>query len=82
MLKTISYNLLVWIYCLQVLIVIKVCASFTFLLPFLLDQDENTRPFIYQFFAVFFPVLIVETIIILQMVKYAELKKVKKEENL
>ncbi|MFK8043927.1 MAG: hypothetical protein AB8B72_00425 [Crocinitomicaceae bacterium] len=64
------------------LIVIKLFASITFLLPFLLDQDESTRPFIYQFFAVFFPVLIIETFIILQMVKHAELKKLKKQENL
>jgi len=64
------------------LIVIKLFASITFLLPFLLDQDATTRPFIYQFFAVFFPVLIVETAIILQMVKHAELKKLKKQENL
>ena len=62
-------------------IVIKLFASLGFLLPFLLNQDETTRPFIYQFFAVFFPILFVETLLILQFVKFAELEKTQKDEN-
>ncbi|MFK8039630.1 MAG: hypothetical protein AB8B74_15165 [Crocinitomicaceae bacterium] len=61
---------------------IKILGSLVFLLPFILSKDESTKPFVYQFFAVFFPSLIVETMVILQLVKQAELKKPKKEENL
>jgi hypothetical protein len=48
--------------------VIKILGSLVFLLPWLLQQDEFTRPFVYQFFAVFFPSLIVETLVVLKLV--------------
>jgi hypothetical protein len=57
--------------------VIKILGSALFLLPWILNQDEFTKPFIYQFFGVFFPVLIIETRIILNLVnsKSSENKK-------
>ncbi|MGV6860556.1 MAG: hypothetical protein ACWA41_02230 [Putridiphycobacter sp.] len=48
--------------------VIKILGSLVFLSPWLLDQDEFTRPFVYQFFGVFFPTLLVETLTILKLV--------------
>ena len=64
----------------MVFIMVKLFASLAFLLPFLLNQDETTRPFVYQFFGVFFPILLVETILILQIVKYVELQNSEKKE--
>ncbi len=61
--------------------VIKILGSFAFLMPFLMNQDDSTRPFVYQFFAVFFPTLLVETLVILKLTNLAEAEKVKKDEN-
>lgn len=48
--------------------VIKFLASLVFLLPELLDQTDLTRPYIYQFFAIFFPVLLVESLVFMRIV--------------
>ncbi len=48
--------------------VIKFLASLVFLLPDLLEQTDYTRPFIYQFFAVFFPILLIESIVFMRIV--------------
>lgn len=48
--------------------VIKFLASILFLLPHLLNQTDFTRPFAYQFFAIFFPVLLVESIVFMKIV--------------
>ncbi len=48
--------------------VIKILSSAVFLLPWVLNKDELTRPFVYQFFGVFFPSLIIETSIILKLI--------------
>ena len=61
--------------------VIKILGSFAFLLPWLMDQDEFTRPLVYQFFAVFFPTLLVETIVILKVVTAIEDEKDNFDEN-
>lgn len=61
--------------------VIKILGSASFLMPFLMDQDETTRPFVYQFFAVFFPTLLLETLVILKLTNMAEAEKIKKDEN-
>ena len=61
--------------------VIKILGSFVFLLPWLMDQDDFTRPLVYQFFAVFFPTLLVETMVILKVVSAIEDKKIKIDEN-
>ena len=60
---------------------IKILGSLVFLLPFILNKDEATKPFVYQFFAVFFPSLIVETMVILKLTNLAEAEKIKKQEN-
>lgn len=46
---------------------LKIFASIGFLLPWLTNQDDLTMPFIYQFFGVFFPLLLIETIIIVKL---------------
>lgn len=61
--------------------VIKILGSFVFLLPWLMEQDEFTRPFVYQFFAVFFPTLLVETMVILKFVNVIEEEKTKNDQN-
>lgn len=61
--------------------VIKILGSFVFLLPWLMNQDEFTRPFVYQFFAVFFPTLLVETMVILKVVSAIENEKEKNDQN-
>ena len=61
--------------------VIKILGSFMFLLPWLMDQDGSTRPFVYQFFAVFFPTLLVETMVILRVITAIEDEKTKNDQN-
>ncbi len=60
---------------------IKIFGSLAFLLPFLMDQDDSTRPFVYQFFGVFFPSLLVETLVILKMTNHIDQESVKTDEN-
>ncbi len=55
--------------------VIKILSSAVFLLPWLLNKDELTRPFVYQFFGVFFPILIIETSIILKLINQKSTEK-------
>lgn len=55
--------------------VIKILGSLVFLLPWLLNQDDFTKPFIYQFFGIFFPTLILETLVILRLVNAKTSKK-------
>lgn len=61
--------------------VIKILGSFVFLSPWLMHQDDFTRPFVYQFFAVFFPTLLVETMVILKVVNAIENEKSKNDQN-
>ena len=61
--------------------IIKILGSFVFLLPWLMNQDDFTRPFVYQFFAIFFPTLLVETMVILRVVTAIEDEKTKLDEN-
>jgi len=61
--------------------VIKILGSFVFLMPWLMHQDDFTRPFVYQFFAVFFPTLLVETMVILKVVTAIEDEKLNLDEN-
>lgn len=60
---------------------LKIFGSLMFLLPFIMNQDETTKPFVFQFFAVFFPSLIVETLVILKLTNLAEAEKLEKQEN-
>ncbi len=59
--------------------IIKIMGSFVFLLPYLMDQDDFTRPFVYQFFGVFFPSLFVETYVILRLLKVVDKQNAKDE---
>lgn len=59
--------------------ILKMVGALLFLVPWLTNQDEFTRPFVYQFFAVFFPVLFVETYLILRLLKINEAQKEQKE---
>ena len=61
--------------------VFKILGSFLFLFPWLADQDEFTRPFVYQFFAIFFPTLLFETLIILKVINAIEAEKATNDEN-
>ncbi len=61
--------------------VFKILGSFLFLFPWLADQDEFTRPFVYQFFAIFFPTLLFETAIILKVINAIEDEKKINDEN-
>ena len=64
-----------------VLTVFKILGSFVFLYPWLADQDEFTRPFVYQFFAIFFPTLLIETLVILKVINSIEAEKTINDEN-
>jgi len=55
--------------------VIKILSSAIFLYPWIAEQDDLTRPIVYQFFAVFFPNLIVETLVVLSFVNANTSKK-------
>ena len=60
--------------------VLKMVGALLFLVPWITNQDEFTRPFVYQFFAVFFPTLLIETWLILSLLKINEVEKEQKEQ--
>jgi len=64
-----------------VLTVFKILGSFVFLYPWLADQDESTKPFVFQFFAIFFPILLFETLIILRVINAIEEEKTINDKN-
>jgi len=64
-----------------VFVVFKILGSFVFLYPWLADQDDSTRPFVYHFFAVFFPTLLFETLVILRVINAIEEEKTTNDEN-
>jgi len=45
----------------MIYMVIKTVTSIMFLSPWLFNKDEFSRPIVYQFFLLFFPVLFIET---------------------
>jgi ABC-type iron transport system FetAB permease component len=47
---------------------IKMLLILLFLSPWLVYQNEFSRPIVYQFFAIFFPLLFVETIVLVRLV--------------
>ena len=47
---------------------IKMLLILLFLSPWLVDQNEFSRPIVYQFFSVFFPLLVVETLVLIRLV--------------
>ena len=48
--------------------VIKVLLILLFLSPWLVYQNEFSRPIVYQFFSIFFPLLFVETVVFVRLV--------------
>lgn len=55
-------------------VIIKMILVIAFLSPWLFYKDEFTRPFVYQFLLIFFPILFLETLILVRLVngKYEE----------
>jgi peptidoglycan/LPS O-acetylase OafA/YrhL len=49
-------------------IVIKMVLIFAFLSPWLITKNDFSRPMVYQFFAVFFPLLFMETFVLIKLV--------------
>jgi len=47
--------------------VFKMIGSLIFLSPWIIEKTDFSKPFIFQFFAVFFPSLLIETIILLKL---------------
>ncbi len=52
----------------MILSIVKMLGSLTFLLPWLLYKDEYSRPFVIQFFLIYFPILFFETAILVKMI--------------
>ncbi|NOQ73049.1 MAG: hypothetical protein GQ574_13655 [Crocinitomix sp.] len=56
--------------------VVKMLAALFFLFPWLIYKDVSSRPMIIQFFAVFFPILLFETIFLVKILSnYREADK-------
>ena len=47
--------------------VLKVLVAFAVLAPWLIDKDTSSKPMVAQFFSVFFPFLLVETILLVKL---------------
>ena len=52
--------------------VIKMLLILVFLSPWLVYQNEFSRPIVYQFFSIFFPLLFVETVVLVRLVNPKE----------
>ena len=50
-----------------VYMIAKMLLTFVFLSPWLLTKDEFSRPMVYQFFAIFFPLLFMETFVLIKL---------------
>lgn len=61
--------------------VVKMILALVFLLPWLLNKDETSKPMIIQFFSIFFPFLLVETILLVRLLNVPLDEKLKNEEN-
>ncbi|MBD3638292.1 MAG: hypothetical protein HUJ25_13145 [Crocinitomicaceae bacterium] len=61
--------------------VVKMILSILFLLPWLLNKDESSKPMVIQFFIIFFPFLLVETILLVRLLNTPLDEKMKNEEN-
>ena len=46
----------------------KMVLTLLFLSPWLMYKDEFSRPMVYQFFAIFFPLLFMETFVLIKLV--------------
>lgn len=61
--------------------VIKMVLSMAFLLPWLLNKDASSKPMVAQFFSIFFPFLLVETILLVRLLNTPLGEKKENEEN-
>ena len=61
--------------------VLKMILSVVFLLPWLLNKDESSKPMVITFFIIFFPFLLVETWLLVRLLNNPFDEKVKNEEN-
>ena len=61
--------------------VLKMIFAIVFLLPWLLNKDESSKPMVIQFFAIFFPFLLVETILLIRLLNSPLGEKNKNEQN-
>ncbi len=61
--------------------VVKMIGSMIFLSPWLILQDEFTRPIVYQFFALYFPILFAEVAFLVKMLGLPTSKTEKNEKN-
>ena len=59
----------------------KMILSVVFLLPWLLNKDESSKPMVINFFIVFFPFLLVETWLLVRLLNNPLDEKMKNEEN-
>ena len=60
---------------------VKMVLAIVFLLPWLLTKDESSKPMVIQFFAIFFPFLLVETILLVRLLNTPLDEKNKNEQN-
>ena len=60
---------------------LKMILAIIFLLPWLLNKDETSKPMVIHFFVVFFPFLLVETILLVRLLNTPLDEKIKNEEN-
>jgi len=49
------------------LLLVKMIGSLLFLAPWIIEKNELTKPMVMQFFAVFFPILLIETVSLIQL---------------
>ncbi|MFT5861039.1 MAG: hypothetical protein ACI865_003157 [Flavobacteriaceae bacterium] len=56
---------------------VKMILIMLFLSPWLFFKDESTRPMVYQFFLVFFPLLFTETYVLIKLVNLPEIQEKK-----
>ncbi len=59
--------------------IIKMFGALILLLPWLIDKQDFSRPMVAQFFIVFFPYLLVETILLVRLLNQSFDEKIKNE---
>ncbi|MEX1000827.1 MAG: hypothetical protein WDZ35_01790 [Crocinitomicaceae bacterium] len=60
---------------------VKMILSILFLLPWLLNKDPSSKPMVIQFFSIFFPFLLVETILLVRLLNVELGEKNEKGKN-
>ncbi|MCB9223828.1 MAG: hypothetical protein H6582_06580 [Crocinitomicaceae bacterium] len=60
---------------------VKVFLAMAFLSPWLIMKEEGTKMFVMHFFAIFFPYLLVETVLLIRYLNAPMVEKTKSDEN-